>query len=88
MDREIVPFIHGEKDMQLIRHHTPEGYRCGVVVKEGRKWIHFHYVADPRPRRLPKSEARYFTQLGDVTPKQRRQFNKAARAFGGKRGSI
>jgi hypothetical protein len=74
--------------MQLIRTHIDGAYRVGVVTKEGRKWIHFHYVGAPRPVRIPKAAARYFKPMGEVTPKQRRTFNQSAVRFGGKRGAI
>lgn len=75
--------------MQLIRTHIDGAYRVGVVTKEGRKWIHFHYVGAPRPRKIRKDQARYFTVLQEeITPKQRRRFNQSAVRFGGKRGAI
>ena len=74
--------------MQLIRTHIDGAYRVGVVIKEGPKWIHFHYVGAPRPTKLRKDAARYFTELGEITPKQRRRFNQSVVRFGGKRGAI
>jgi len=74
--------------MDLIRTYVDGAYRVGVVTKTGRKWLHFHYVGAPRPVKLPKADARYFTVLGEISPKQRRIFNKAAVMAGGKRGAI
>lgn len=74
--------------MELIRHKTTEGYRYGVVTQRGRKWMKIHYVAHPRPTRLPVSEERYMSPAGDLTTTQRRRFNRSVVAHGGKRGAI
>lgn len=73
---------------ELIRHHTPDGYRCGIITQRGRKWMRVHYVADAKPTRLPLTEERYMRPLGDLTPKQRRRFNQSVRNHGGMRGAV
>jgi len=68
--------------MQLVRHHTDEGKFMALVVKTGRKYYHLLYVGRPRLKRVPLAEARYFTDFGEATQKQVRQFNRIARKFG------
>ena len=74
--------------IELIRHHTIEGYRCGVITMKGRKWLRVHYVGAARPTRMRLDEQRHMTTVCTLTAKQRRRFNKAAVIHGGKRGAI
>lgn len=68
--------------MKLIKHHTANGVRTALLVKEGRKYNHLLYICSPRLTRVPKSEERFFTDLGEATQKQRDQFQRSARRFG------
>lgn len=73
---------------ELIRHHTPEGVRYGVVVHLGRKWMKVWYVAFPRATRMRVDEQRWMRPVGTLSPKQRKRFNQSVRRVGGKRGAI
>jgi len=74
--------------MELIRHHTTEGVRYGVVTYRGRKWMKVWYVAFPRATRLRVEEERWMQPAGTLSPKQKRRFNQSVRRMGGKRGAI
>jgi len=73
---------------ELVRHHSNEGYRAGVIVYLGRIWMKIHYVANATPTRMKRTEERHMSVIGEVTPKQRRIFNKSVVTHGGKRGAI
>lgn len=72
----------------LIRHHTVEGYRHGVVTHRGRKWMKVHYVAAARPTRMKLEEERHMQTVCTLNTTQCRRFNKSVVVHGGKRGAI
>lgn len=68
--------------MQLVKHHTVEGYRIAVIVSEGPKWIKLAYVGDTRLKKVKKEEQRYMKELGEARPKDIKRINAAARRNG------
>ncbi len=68
--------------MELVQHHTNEGYYMALIVKRGHKWLHLLYISHPRLTKVNIAEEHYFKSLGEATPKQIKQFNISARKAG------
>ena len=50
--------------MRVIRHHGSNGIRSGLVVTEGRKWIHIMLMDLPiKIRKIPCKESRTLVDL-------------------------
>ena len=74
--------------MDLIDYYTDHGHRTAIVKTTGRKFIHLYMIGETTVRRVPLSEARYFTPIRKATPKDVRRYNAASRARGGKSGYV
>ena len=72
--------------MDLINYFTNDGNRTAIIKMEGRKWIHLLMMGETNVKRVPKTEARYFTWLREATANDVRTYNKSCRVRGGKRG--
>ena len=68
--------------MQLVKHHTLEGYRVAVIVSTGPKWMKLAYVGDTRLKKVKKDEQRYMVELGEARPVDIKRINAAARRNG------
>lgn len=68
--------------MELIQHHTSEGFYMALVVRSGSKWLYLLYMSHKGLTKVSKNEERYFKSFGDATPKQIKQFNASARKAG------
>lgn len=68
--------------MQLVKHHTDNGYRVAVVVKVGLKWLQLAYVGETKLKKVKKDEQRYMVELGEARPKDIKRINAAARRNG------
>ena len=68
--------------MRIIRHHGTNGIRSGLVVTEGRKWIHIMLMDLPiRIRKIPTKESADLVDLeGYSQSKAKRLFRKAVTA--------
>jgi len=70
---------------RVINHHTKEGWRCALVIKEGHKWTHLVYYEHPvRVRKVLNTEPlKHLTQYD--TPRRMKYavktVHKMARQF-------
>lgn len=68
--------------MELVRHHSIEGYYMALVARTGTKWTYLLYMCTPRLIKVSNKEARYFKSFGEASKKQIAQFNASARKAG------
>ena len=73
------------EDTKVVRFHTNEGQRTGLVAKVGHKYVHVLLMDNPlRIRKFKIQEQRYMTELPGYPVKQAvKIFRKAARAWHG-----
>lgn len=69
--------------MQVIKHRTDSGTRIALLIAEGKR-LDVLYMGEPRLTHLPRSEARYISQLPDYKlPRAKRKFRDCLRRFNG-----
>jgi hypothetical protein len=79
---------------KVIDHHTNQGHRVALIVKEGRKWTHLVYYEYPiRVKKVLNKEDRYWKHLTKYdTPRGMnyavKTVHKMAKAYYGKEKNI
>jgi hypothetical protein len=64
--------------MQVIRYHSNEGVRSGILTKVGHKWIYVLLMDMPmKVKRLPKGELRYIKELDYPLEKAQDKFRNS-----------
>jgi hypothetical protein len=71
--------------MQIVRHHTDNGYRVAVIVSEGHKWLKLAYIGETHLKKVKVEEKRYMVDIREARPVDIRRVNKIARRFGASR---
>jgi len=66
--------------MKVIRYHTDNGFRSGLLVKTGPKWTQLMMMDLPiKIIRVLNTESKYFTELDHKESKTKRIFRDAVK---------